>query len=115
MSGSLNEIKCKFSQLNHWKSLCKSLDKIKCIFKQNNSVLCEAIECENNDYLDMNFNIDLNLCKISHKMLSNHNLLTTKITKYYSTHSQQNTFKCLLKNCGKSYTNKKSLNNHKII
>ena len=77
MSESLNEIKCKFSKLNELKSLCKSLDKIKCIFAQNNSVLCEAIECENNDYLDLNFNIDLNLCKISHKMLSNHNLLTT--------------------------------------
>src|ERR1700728_412729 len=87
MSESLNEIKCKFSKLNELKSLCKSLDKIKCIFKQNNSVLCEAIECENNDYLDLNFNIDLNLCKISDKMLSNHN--TRHETKYYSTHCRR--------------------------
>src|SRR5579871_1210801 len=101
MSESLNEIFSKFSKLNELKSLCKSLDKIKCIFKQNNSVLCEAIECiecENNDYLDLNFNIDLNLCKISDKMLSNHN--TTHLRAYYSTHCllMYNTFKCLHQN-----------------
>src|ERR1700691_1620245 len=99
MSESLNEIKCKFSKLNELKSLCKSLDKIKCIFKQNNSVLCEAIECENNDYLDFNANIDLNLCKISHKMIYNHN--TRHHTKYYSTINTIKPFYCLMKNCGK--------------
>ena len=82
VSDVLTEMKSKLNKLNSLKSLCKSLDKIKCIFTQNNSVLCEAIECENNDYFDMNFTIDLNLCKISDKMLSNHNtrhtLNTTK-------------------------------------
>ena len=73
-SKMLSEMKCGFNSL---KSLCKSLDKIKCIFTQNNSVLCEAIECQINCYLDMNFTIDLNLCKISHKMLSNHNTINT--------------------------------------
>ena len=71
-SKMLSQMKCGFNSL---KSLCKSLDKIKSIFTQNNSVLCEAIECQINSYLDMNFTIDLNLCKISHKMLSNHNTI----------------------------------------
>ena len=82
----LNEMKCGFNSL---KSLCKSLDKIKCIFTQNNSVLCEAIECQMNCYLDMNFTIDLNLCKISHtaKILYKWRYVVTKwclvITKWY--------------------------------
>ena len=53
-------------------------------FTQNNSVLCETIECENNDYFDMNFTIDLIECKISDKLLSNHNTYITKF-KYYFT------------------------------
>ena len=80
--------------------------------------MCEAIECiecENNYYLDMNFNIDLNLCKISHKMLSNHN--TFAQTHYYSTHYKlnNNTFKCLHQNCGKSYKYKHDLKKHELI
>ena len=74
MSEVLSEMKCK---LNAMKSLCKSLDKIKCILNQNNSVLFSGIECENNDYLWHSLTIDLNLCKISDKMLSNHNTTHT--------------------------------------
>jgi len=113
ISESVNEIKCKLNKLNELKSLCKSLDKIQCILNLNNSVLCEAIECENNDYLDMNLNIGLNLCKISDKMLSNH--LTRHLRAYYSTHCDSKPFKCLFQNCFKQFKSKSGLNTHKLI
>ena len=129
-SKMLSQMKCGFNSL---KSLCKSFDKIKSIFTQNNSVLCEAIECQINCYLDMNFTIDLNLCKISHKMLSNHNTINTLNTYYrcfwpkclYKTsiktnlishqliHSSIKQFKCDFNNCNKVYTSKCALFSHK--
>ncbi|CAG2107937.1 unnamed protein product [Medioppia subpectinata] len=39
-------------------------------------VLCEAIECENNDYFSINQTIDCNSCKISDKMLNNCHIIT---------------------------------------
>jgi len=53
-------------------------------FESNNSVLFSGIECENNDYLWHSLTIDLNLCKISDKMLSNHNTTHT-LNTYLST------------------------------
>src|SRR5882757_6341603 len=127
---SLSEMKFK---LNAMKSLCKSLDKIKCILNQNNSVLFSGIECENNDYLWHSLTIDLNLCKISDKMLSNHNTthtLNTYLncfwpkcpfkTQYKSEliihqfkHSVIRRFKCDFYNCDKCYTHYSDLIKHK--
>src|SRR5882757_9207951 len=118
---SLSEMKFK---LNAMKSLCKSLDKIKCILNQNNSVLFSGIECENNDYLWHSLTIDLNLCKISDKMLSNHNTTHTlntylncfwpkcqykaksksELIRHQLKHSNINQFKCENHNCTKIFT-----------
>ena len=77
-------MKCEFNKLNDLKSLCQSLHEIKCFLSQNASVLCEGIECENAMNLSMNCNsIDLNSCKISHKMLCNHNTINTLNTYHY--------------------------------
>ena len=66
------EMKFELNKLKDLKSLCQSLDKMKCFLSQNASVLCEGIECENAVNLSMNCNsIDLNSCQISDKMLSN--------------------------------------------
>ena len=82
----LFEMKCELNKLNDLKSLCRRLDKIKCFLSQNASVLCEGIECENAVNLSMNCNsIDLNSCKISDKMLSNHNTINTLNTCFQIT------------------------------
>ena len=80
----LNEIKCLLTKLWEIKDLCQSLDEMQCFLSQNASVLCEGIECENAVNLSMNCNsIDLNSCKISDKMLSNHNTINTLNTYHY--------------------------------
>src|ERR1700759_4746659 len=78
------EIKCEFNRLSECMSLCQSLDKMQCFLSQNASVLCFGIECENAMNLSMNCNsIDLNSCKISDKMLSNHSTINTLNTYHY--------------------------------
>ena len=80
----ISEIMYKLIKLNDLKSLCQSLDKMQCFLSQNASVLCEGIKCENAVNLSMNCNsIDLNSCKISDKMLSNHNTIHTLNTYHY--------------------------------
>src|SRR5882757_2104236 len=98
---SLSEMKFK---LNAMKSLCKSLDKIKCILNQNNSVLFSGIECENNDYLWHSLTIDLNLCKISDKMLSNHN----------TTHTLNTYLNCFWSKCRFKTSQKVNLIRHQL-
>ena len=77
-------MKCLLSNLFAFRDLCQSLDKMQCFLSQNASVLCEGIECENAVNLSMNCNsIDLNSCKISDKILSNHNTINTLNTYHY--------------------------------
>ena len=72
------KIMIELNKLSEFRDLCQSLDKMQCFLSQNASVLCEGIECENAVNLSMNCNsIDLNSCKISDKMLSNHNTINT--------------------------------------
>ena len=95
-------------KLNNLKSLCQSLDKMQCFLSQNASVLCEGIECENAVNLSMNCNsIDLNSCKISDKMLSNHNTINTLNTYHY--------FHCFWLKCRYKTRNECHFNNHKLI
>src|SRR6201999_1592679 len=80
----LLEIMSELNFLIDLKSLCQSLEKMKCFLSQNASVLCEGIKCENAVNLSMNCNsIDLNSCQISDKMLSNHNTINTLNTYHY--------------------------------
>ncbi|CAG2103194.1 unnamed protein product, partial [Medioppia subpectinata] len=118
------------SKLNAMKSLCEIIDKIQCILNTNNSVLCEAIECENNDYFSINQTIDCNSCKISDKMLNNCHIITKSDDhlhcfpqaknhnhligqESFDLHTKQ--FKCDFNNCNKSYKQKCHLNRHKNI
>ena len=117
---------CELNRLSECISLCQSLDKMQCFLSQNASVLCEGIECENAVNLSMNCNsIDLNSCKISDKMLSNHNTINTLNTYHISTvfglnvniktryekhltnhqiiHTNIKQFKCDFNNCNKVY------------
>src|ERR1700743_4004980 len=94
--------------LNDFRSLCQSLDKMQCFLSQNASVLCEGIECENAVNLSMNCNsIDLNSCKISDKMLSNHNTINTLNTYHY--------FHCFWPKCQYKTTNVGHLSNHQLM
>ena len=124
----LIEMKSKLRKLCDFRDLCQSLDKMQCFLSQNASVLCEGIECENAVNLSMNCNsIDLNSCKISDKMLSNHNTINTlntyhyfhcfwpkcqfktshesKLTKHLLIHSNTKPFKCDFDNCNKFINN----------
>src|ERR1700689_725906 len=117
----MSKIIIELSKLCEFLELCQSLDKMQCFLSQNASVLCFGTECENAVNLSMNCNsIDLNSCKISDKMLSNHNTINTLNTYHYfhcfwpkcqyktsyksqlhkhqSTHSSQKQFKCDFKN-----------------
>ena len=84
MYDKVSEMMCQLYNLCEFRDLCQSLDKMQCFLSQNASVLCEGIECENAVNLSMNCNsIDLNSCKISDKMLSNHNTINTLNTYHY--------------------------------
>ncbi|CAG2174365.1 unnamed protein product [Oppiella nova] len=108
MNEVLIEMKCELRKFCKIRDLSKSLDKMQCILSQNASVLCEGIECENAVNLSMNCNsIDLNSCKISDKMLSNHNTIHTLNT----TTAKQ--FKCPIDDCDKSYETSAQLTLHK--
>ena len=104
----LSEIMCDLCKLHYLKSLCQSLDKMQCFLSQNASVLCEGIECENAVNLSMNCNsIDLNSCKISDKMLSNHNTINTLNTYHY--------FHCFWPKCHYKTRHRGHLATHKLI
>ena len=98
-------MKCHLSNLCEFRDLCQSLDKMQCFLSQNASVLCEGIECENAVNLSMNCNsIDLNSCKISDKMLSNHNTINTLNTYHY--------FHCFWPKCHFKIHNKYTFTKH---
>src|SRR5882672_421305 len=132
----MSEMKCELKKLLEIISLCQSLDKMQCFLSQNANVLCEGIECENAVNLSMNCNsIDLNSCKISDKMLSNHNTINTLNTYHYFrcfwpkcqyktrlnndlyrhklNHLKEQQFKCNYNNCKKVYTSRRNLFSHK--
>src|ERR1700733_8562904 len=136
MSEILIIMKSELNKISKLQILCQSLDIIQCFLSQNASVLCEGIECENAVNLSMNCNsIDLNSCKISDKMLSNHNTINTLNTYHYfhcfwpkcqyktSTrsyliehqliHLDVKQFKCDFNNCNKVYKLKSQLIEHK--
>ena len=99
---------CELNRLSECISLCQSLDKMQCFLSQNASVLCEGIECENAVNLSMNCNsIDLNSCKISDKMLSNHNTINTLNTYHY--------FHCFWPKCQFKTQYKNNLTKHQLI
>src|ERR1700679_393042 len=101
-------MKCLLSNLFAFRDLCQSLDKMQCFLSQNTSVLCEGIECENAVNLSMNCNsIDLNSCKISDKMLSNHNTINTLNTYHY--------FHCFWPKCHFKTRHESDLTRHQIM
>src|ERR1700733_1788362 len=136
MSEILIIMKSELNKISKLQILCQSLDIIQCFLSQNASVLCEGIECENAVNLSMNCNsIDLNSCKISDKMFSNHKTINTLNTYHYfrcfwpkcqfktkykhelkshnAIHSTDKQFKCDFENCGKAYKLLLNLISHK--
>src|SRR3984957_14232548 len=107
MYDKVSEMKCHLSNLCEFRELCQSLGKMQSFLSQNASVLCEGIECENAVNLSMNCNsIDLNSCKISDKMLSNHNTINTLNTYHY--------FHCFWPKCHYKTRNESHLTDHKV-
>src|SRR3984885_15437541 len=126
-------MKSQLRSLCEFRDLCQSLDKIQCFLSQNASVLFEGIECENAVNLSMNCNsIDLNSCKISDKMLFNHNTINTlntchcfwpkcqfntqlkgNLIAHQLLHSDIKQFKCDFNNCNKVFKSVASISAHK--
>src|ERR1700712_69958 len=103
----VNELSNKLIKLNEMKKLCKSLDKIKCILNENNNKILSqtVIECENNYYLDLNF--DLKICKISDKTVSNNKSEQSVGSIQY--------FKCFWPKCRFNTKTKQHLDRHHLI